>query len=219
MRLDNDTETFVLVIDDDAVVRAIVVRFLRDRGMRVAEAATAAAGLAAIATAPPDLVLLDVGLPGASGIEVLRELRSRGSEMPVILLTAAAHEIDRVAGFEVGADDYVTKPFSIRELHARVQAVLRRSRPHDERRTPSAAAPDDELDIRSLTTQERKILALLAEGKSNRQIAQALYLAEKTVRNYVSSLLAKLGMSCRTEAAVHAVRLAERGQLVISSAA
>ena len=209
MRDENESTPLVLVIEDDDVVRTVVVRFLQERCMRVAEAADAAAGLAAIGACSPDLVLLDVRMPGTSGLEVLRELRATGSEIPVILLTGAADEIDRVVGFEIGADDYVTKPFSVRELHARVQAVLRRSRP---RRTEAVEHSAD-ADIRSLTAQERNILLLLAQGKANRQIAAELFLAEKTVRNYVSSLLAKLGMNSRTEAAVYAVRLGERGQL------
>ncbi len=209
MRDDNDKNPLVLVIEDDDVVRTVVVRFLRERCLRVAEAADATAGLAAMASCSPDLVLLDVRLPGTSGLDVLREVRASGSEIPVILLTGATDEIDRVVGFEVGADDYVTKPFSVRELHARVQAVLRRTRP----RRREAVDHTTDADVRSLTAQERNILLLLAEGKSNRQIAASLFLAEKTVRNYVSSLLAKLGMSSRTEAAVYAVRLGERGQL------
>jgi DNA-binding response OmpR family regulator len=116
----------VLVVDDDETVREVVVSYLRAAGHEVAEASDGATGLAAHQDRRADLVVLDVMMPGLDGLEVCRRLRLAG-DVPVILLTALGAEQDRVVGLETGADDYVTKPFSPRELVLRVESVLRRS--------------------------------------------------------------------------------------------
>lgn len=115
------------MIDDEPRVRQVVSAYLEREGFRVDQAADAAEARALLAGSPPDLVVLDVMFPGASGLDLLAEMRET-SELPVILLTARAEESDRVAGLELGADDYVVKPFSPRELVARVRTVLRRTR-------------------------------------------------------------------------------------------
>ena len=117
----------ILVVDDEPNIRKIVVSYLRADGYDVTEAADGDAALAAFDRVRPDLVILDVMMPGRDGIEVLSELRRR-SDVYVILLTARAEETDRIIGLSVGADDYVTKPFGAKELVARVKAVLRRRR-------------------------------------------------------------------------------------------
>jgi DNA-binding response OmpR family regulator len=117
----------VLVVDDEPMVREVVGRYLSVNGYVVCEAADGPAAVTALTDFKPDLVVLDVMLPTASGFDILREIRSHG-ELPVILLTARVEESDRVLGLELGADDYVLKPFSPRELVARVRSVLRRSR-------------------------------------------------------------------------------------------
>jgi DNA-binding response OmpR family regulator len=114
----------VLVVDDEPTVRDVVARYLERDGYVVREVGDGAEVAAAIESFRPDLVVLDVMLPGTSGLDVLREL---GNRVPVILLTARTDETDRVLGLELGADDYVVKPFSPRELVARVRSVLRRS--------------------------------------------------------------------------------------------
>ena len=116
----------ILVVDDEPMVREVVVAYLRREGFDVAEAATGAVALEKITKRRPDLVVLDVMLPEVDGFSVLAELRRTG-DIPVILLTARTEEADRVLGLELGADDYVVKPFSPRELVARVRSVLRRS--------------------------------------------------------------------------------------------
>ena len=116
----------VLVVDDDATVAEVVDRYLRNAGFDVDRAADGPAALRLAETCAPDLVVLDLMLPGLDGIEVCRRLRERGP-VPVIMLTARGEEADRVAGLECGADDYVTKPFSPRELTLRVRSVLRRA--------------------------------------------------------------------------------------------
>lgn len=118
----------VLVVDDEPMVREVVSRYVGREGFLVVEADDGPSALEAIAKHHPDLVLLDVMLPGLSGLEVLRTVRS-SSAVPIILLTALGDETDRVLGLELGADDYVVKPFSPREVTARVRSVLRRSRP------------------------------------------------------------------------------------------
>lgn len=123
----------ILVIDDEPRVREVVAAYLQREGFRVDEAANADEAKVMLQGPAPDLVVLDVMFPGASGLDLLAELRAR-SEVPVILLTARADEVDRVLGLELGADDYVVKPFSPRELVARVRTVLRRTRPRVEDR-------------------------------------------------------------------------------------
>lgn len=115
----------VLVVDDDATVRDVVVRYLERAGYQVDQAADGPSALASAAGTAADLVVLDLMLPGMSGLEVCRRLRAT-TPVPVIMLTALGEESDRIMGLEVGADDYVTKPFSPRELLLRVQSVLRR---------------------------------------------------------------------------------------------
>jgi two-component system response regulator ResD len=125
--------TTVLVVDDEPIVRDVVVRYLRRDGFTTLEAGDGDDARRLIEAGEPSLVVLDVMLPGADGLELCRWIRSR-SELPVILLTARGEEADRIVGLELGADDYVTKPFSPRELSARVRTVLRRAQPGPTRR-------------------------------------------------------------------------------------
>jgi DNA-binding response OmpR family regulator len=120
--------TKVLVVDDEPIVREVVVRYLQREGYTTVEASDGERARILLESDPPDLVVLDVMLPGTDGLELCRWIRSR-SELPVILLTARGEEADRIVGLELGADDYVTKPFSPRELAARVRTVLRRATP------------------------------------------------------------------------------------------
>jgi DNA-binding response OmpR family regulator len=118
----------VLVVDDEPIVREVVVRYLAREGHRTLEAGDGDSARDAIVRSEPDLVVLDVMLPGTDGLELCRWIRS-SSDLPVIMLTARGEEADRIVGLELGADDYVTKPFSPRELAARVKSVLRRAAP------------------------------------------------------------------------------------------
>jgi two-component system, OmpR family, response regulator len=120
----------LLVVDDEATILELLAGSLRLAGFDVVTAASGAAAVHAVESSPrPDLVLLDVMLPDGDGFEALRRIRSAGSEVPVIFLTARDEAPDRVRGFEVGGDDYVTKPFSLEELLGRIRAVLKRARP------------------------------------------------------------------------------------------
>jgi DNA-binding response OmpR family regulator len=142
----------VLVVDDEPIVREVVVRYLAREGHETLEAADGNAARGAIERAEPDLVVLDVMLPGTDGLELCRWIRAR-SELPVIMLTARGEEADRIVGLELGADDYVTKPFSPRELAARVRSVLRRAAPAriaDERLTFG------DIELERVTREARK---------------------------------------------------------------
>jgi DNA-binding response OmpR family regulator len=119
----------LLIIEDEEGLREGLSRNFEYEGYRVSAAADGVAGLDLVLSAQPDLVILDVMLPGMNGLEVCRRIRQAGVQIPVLMLTVRRQEVDRVRGFENGADDYVLKPFSIQELSARVRALLRRSRP------------------------------------------------------------------------------------------
>ncbi len=125
----NETQTpaRVLVVDDEPAIREILVRYLSDEGMTVTEVGDGLSAVRAALTEHPHIVLLDLNLPLLSGVEVLRRVREQ-SDVPIIMLTRRDAEIDRILGLELGADDYIAKPFSPREVVARVKSVLRRSR-------------------------------------------------------------------------------------------
>lgn len=116
----------ILVVDDEQEIVTSVSDYLREAGYRPVPASNGESALSAFAEEGPELVILDLGLPDISGIDVAREIR-RHSQVPIVMLTARSQEIDRIVGFEIGADDYITKPFSPRELVLRVQALLRRT--------------------------------------------------------------------------------------------
>ncbi len=130
------TGTQLLLVEDDQSIGSLVTAYLEQTGYRVAWARSGEEALSTFERLQPRLVILDIGLPGKDGFDVCRELRAR-SPVPVLMLTARDEEVDRVAGLEVGADDYVTKPFSPRELAARVKAVLRRTDPTLARTEPA----------------------------------------------------------------------------------
>lgn len=121
-----EPEAHILVVDDDGETRQLIAKFLRQNGYRVTAVRDGREMMEAVRTAPVNLVILDVMLPGASGLDLCRELR-KTSSIPIVMVSAKGEETDRVVGLEVGADDYLPKPFTPRELLARVRAVLRRA--------------------------------------------------------------------------------------------
>src|SRR5437868_11129931 len=154
----------VLIVDDDPKFRILVRALCERAGLQVEEAADVSGALLAAEEAPPDLVLLDVRLPGASGYEVYRELRDRDQTLPIIFVSGERTDAyDRTVGLLLGADDYVVKPFDPGELIARVQRSLGRGRNGAESNGTKRPAGDD---LDGLTTREREILALLAAGQS-----------------------------------------------------
>lgn len=173
MRLQAPMGSKVLVVDDESNVREVLCAYLDRGGFEVTEAADGRAALDAIQTLDPDLVLLDLMLPEIDGLSVLSEIR-RDSTVPVILLTALAEESDRVVGLEMGADDYVVKPFSPREVTARVKAVLKRTtepyRFDDRRQFGDLSIDGRTREVRvqgiavDLTPKEFDLLAFLASS-------------------------------------------------------
>ncbi len=150
----------VLVVDDDPTVAEVVVDYLRQAGFATEHATDGPTALAMAADALPDLVVLDLMLPGMDGLEVCRRLRDRG-QVPVVMLTALGDESDRVLGLEIGADDYVTKPFSPRELVLRVRSVLRRTGAAPASSAPVLRHADIEMDVHAhRTTRKGRELAL-----------------------------------------------------------
>jgi two-component system, OmpR family, alkaline phosphatase synthesis response regulator PhoP len=202
----------VLVVDDDPIVRDVLTRYLEREGFDVAEAEDGEAAISAARTARPHVVLLDLMLPKVDGLEVFRTIQEPDGPA-VIMLTAKGEEVDRVVGLELGADDYVTKPFSPRELVARIKAILRRSTatPHD-RRDPVVVG-DVEVDLArhearrngnpvTLAPREFALLAVLVENRglvlSRRQLLDLAwgydwYGDERTVDVHVRQLRRKLG--------------------------
>lgn len=204
----------LVIVDDDRAARELTGDYLRREGFDVWEAATMAAALAGAPRWAADCWLLDVRLPDGDGIEVCREVRSRHPEVACVMLTSFADDEALGAAVVAGASGYVLKDVRGNDLVEGIRTVATGGSLLDPARTQAVldrlrrANREDEL--RSLTAQERNILDLMAEGLTNRQIGERLHLAEKTVKNYVSNVLAKMGMSRRTEAAVYAARLADR---------
>jgi two-component system alkaline phosphatase synthesis response regulator PhoP len=168
----------VFIVDDEASISEVVGVYLEGEGIQVEAFGTVAAALDAIGQRPPDMVILDVGLPDGSGLDILRRTSAAGRAIPTIMLTARSDETDRIVGLELGADDYVTKPFSPRELTARVRALFRRLEdrtPVQERTAKRTSVGELVIDhefheVRvgnrpvNLTATEFRILALLAEN-------------------------------------------------------
>jgi two-component system response regulator DevR len=205
----------VFLLDDHEVVRNGLRALLESEAdiEVVGEADTAALAIARIPAIKPDVAVLDVRLPDGDGIEVCREIRSVMPELACLMLTSFADDEALLAAIMAGAAGYLLKQVRGTELVDSIRRVGQGESLLDPALTELVmkrlrGGGDDRLQ--KLTDQERRILDLVAEGLTNRQIAERMYLAEKTVKNYVSNMLAKLGMQRRTEAAVYATRLSER---------
>ncbi|MBV8234513.1 MAG: response regulator transcription factor [Acidimicrobiia bacterium] len=204
----------IVVVEDDQHIADLVELYLREEGFRVIQAHDGQKGLDAVRDQDPRLVILDVGLPGAvDGLEVCRRLRAKQDDLPVLMLTARDGEVDRILGLELGADDYVTKPFSPRELVARVKAILRRVDGPPRDRPDVVIVGGVEVDpgrrearvdgeVVSLATREFDLLHFLAENVglalSRQQILDGVwgpdwYGDERTVDVHVRQLRKKLG--------------------------
>jgi DNA-binding NarL/FixJ family response regulator len=208
--------TRVFLLDDHEVVRRGLRELLEaeDDLDVVGEAETAEEAYGRIPATAPDVAVLDVRLPDGDGVEVCREIRSKHPEIACVMLTSFADDEAIYAAIMAGAAGYLLKQVRGTDL---VDAI-RRVGAGESLLDPEVTArlldrlrnPPEGDELAALTDQERRILDLIAEGLTNRQIGERMYLAEKTVKNYVSNMLSKLGMSRRTEAAAYAARLAER---------
>lgn len=209
--------TQILIIDDDRDLSSMLAEFLRHEGFEVASAPDDAAGLQHLAHHPLDLVILDVMLPGRLGFDVLRDIRLAKPRLPVVMLTARGEAIDRILGLELGADDYLPKPFDPRELAARIRAVLRRAaiaaEAASETSTPVSISKGRlTLDVKrrrvsigsetlELTAAEFRVLQLLAEADgepverrvlTERALGRPLTLYDRSIDTHVSNLRRKL---------------------------
>ncbi len=207
----------VFLLDDHEVVRAGVRGLIEveDDMEVVGEASTAAEALARIPSTRPDVAVLDVRLPDGDGISVCRDIRSRMPELACLMLTSFADDEALLAAIMAGAAGHVLKQIRGNDLVGAIRRVAGGASLLDPASTARLlerlrAGPQQDERMSRLTAQERRILELVAEGRTNRQIGETLFLAEKTVKDYVSNVLAKLGMHRRTEAAVFAARLAAK---------
>lgn len=172
----------ILIIEDEPNIRELVLYNLQANGYEGIQAEDGIMGITMVYTEKPDLILLDIMLPGKNGYDICRELRSEGNNTPIIMLTAKNEEIDKVLGLEFGADDYISKPFGIRELMARIKAVLRRyeNTVHDRTSTAEHILTIDDLEINierhqvtingqnvELTLKEFELLSYLAEKRGH----------------------------------------------------
>jgi DNA-binding NarL/FixJ family response regulator len=209
--------TRVFLLDDHEIVRRGLRELLeQEEGFEVVgEAGTAEEALQRVPPTQPDVALLDVRLPDGDGIEVCREIRSAHPEIRCLMLTSFADDEALFSAIMAGASGYLLKQVKGNDLVDAIRRVGEGESLLDPSMTArvlerirAGSEPQDELA--GLTEQERRVLDLIAEGLTNRQIGERMFLAEKTVKNYVSNLLAKLGMSRRSEAAAFAARLEER---------
>jgi DNA-binding NarL/FixJ family response regulator len=196
----------VLIVDDHPAVRRGLRTFLElAGGLEVTgEAADGHAALDLVAETTPDVVLLDMVLPGMDGVEVLHELRRRGLRTRVLIVTSFIDRSRLLPAIRAGARGYLSKDVDPPALAAAVRSVHAGHLLLEP--DAVAALTGGTADGATLTAREREVLVLLAEGRSNREIARALVVAEKTVKTHVSSILLKLGLADRTQAALYAVR-------------
>lgn len=221
--VDADVSIRVLLIDDDARLGELLTRYLGEQGVSLHQARDGLAGLRSLGADAYDAVLLDVMMPGIDGLETLRRIRDR-SAVPVLMLTARGDEADRVVGLELGADDYVPKPFSPRELLARVRAVLRRTRPESMGEHLSAAGIRVDVAARDVQVEERRVeltgiefdLLVALMRRAGRVVPRAALLSEagrddvavgeRTVDVHISKLRKKLGDDPRFGRRIQTVR-------------
>jgi two-component system response regulator DevR len=205
----------ILVVDDHEVVRQGLVALLdrRESFQVVAEAGTVAEAIEQAQRVRPDIVIMDVRLPDGSGIEACREIRAELPETRIVMLTSFPDEEAVLSAIVAGASGYLLKQVRARDLVAALEAVGRgeslldpavTEKVLDRVRRIATGTYTDELA--QLTSQERKILLLVAEGKTNKEIAAEIFLSDKTVKNYVSSILSKLNLERRAQAAAFMAR-------------
>jgi len=204
----------VFLLDDHEIVRRGLRDLLESAGdiEIVGEAGTAEEAYGRIPATTPHVAVLDVRLPDGNGVEVCREIRSRHPEIQCMMLTSFSDDEALFDAIMAGAAGYVLKQIRSNELIDAVRSVAAGQSLLDPRLTEKVLqrlrdGGDQDERTKDLTDQERRILDLLAEGLTNRQIAERMFLAEKTIKNYVSNMLSKMGMSRRTEAAVYSAKM------------
>lgn len=209
--------TRVFLVDDHEIVRRGVADMLEATGEFevVGEASTGAEAISRVDGCQPDVAVVDLRLPDVDGVEVCREIRSKHPDLACLILTSFADDEALVEAVMAGASGYVLKQIRGNEIVSSIRRVAAGESLLDPALTQRVLerirkGSEDDQRLAELTPQERRIFDLIGEGRTNRQIADEMYLAEKTVKNYVSNLLMKLDMSRRTEVAAYAARLDER---------
>ena len=209
-RTGSDGRIRVFLLDDHELVRRGLREFLEEEGDLevVGEAGTATEAVDAISDVRPDVAIIDVRLPDGNGIEVCREIRSRHPEMNCLILTSYADEEALFDAIVAGASGYVLKETKTSELVRDIRKLAAGQSLLDPKVTKEvlARATADAARTAELSPQEERILELIGEGLTNRQIGERLHLAEQTVKNYVSRLMSKLGFERRVQAALYATR-------------
>lgn len=217
----------IAVVDDEKKIRDMIKSYLHNEGFEIVEAEDGVAAVQLIESRAVDLVLLDVMMPRMDGLQALREMRMIRKKIPIIMLTAKAEEIDMLLGLEMGADDYITKPFSMRELAARVRAVLRRSSPDDENVEQDEVLIRGDIEINlstyevkvgqdllTLTPTEFKILVTLAQKPGrvfsrlqllNSVMGEAFANYERSIDTHVSNLRKKVENNPASPKYIHTV--------------
>lgn len=204
----------VFLVDDHEVVRRGIADLLESDEMTIAgEAGSVAEALVRVPAVHPDVAVLDVRLPDGNGVQLCRELRSALPDLKCLMLTSFDDDDALIGAIMAGAAGFVLKQVRGSDLVQAVKTVAAGGSLLDARSTAAVmrriqAEQEEAAPLKALTDQERAVLELIAEGLTNRQIGERLYLAEKTVKNYVSHLLAKLGVAHRTQAAILATKLA-----------
>jgi DNA-binding NarL/FixJ family response regulator len=214
----------VLILDDHELLRLGLRALMETTGeiVLVGEAATAEEALAQIPVTQPQVALLDVRLEHGSGIDVCRQIRSRHPEVRCLMLTSFTDDETLFSAILAGASGYVLKQVGAADLVQAILVVAEGKSLLDPIMTERAlerirGRARDEEHLAKLSTQEQRILDLIGEGCTNREIGEALYLSEKTVKNYVTSLLSKLGMRRRTEAAAYSARLSQNPERALEA--
>jgi two-component system response regulator DevR len=208
-------KTRVFLVDDHEIVRRGVTQLLEAENdlVVVGEADSAASAMVEIRNCEPDVAVLDVRLGDGNGIEVCREIRAEHPDLPCLMLTSFADDRALLDAALAGASGYVLKEIRSNELITSIRKVAAGSQLLDSaevRMRMQRLRESEEGKLSELTPQERKIFDLIGDGMSNRQIADEMYLAEKTVKNYISNMFAKLGVARRTQAAAMAARIEEQ---------
>src|SRR5688500_17669997 len=204
----------ILIVEDHEVLAEALRVNLRSEGYQPSVASDGRQALAMVRADPPDIVVLDLGIPGLDGLALLSRLRAEGHWCPVLILSARSSDSDKVEGFRLGADDYVTKPFRTVELMARVEAMGRRvvrERAAASVQPASAAAvaapdvslltPHQIMSACGLTLRQAEVALLIAEGRSNPEIAERLGISRFTARNHAEQILARLKVESRWQVA------------------
>jgi DNA-binding response OmpR family regulator len=206
----------ILIVEDHDDLADALRANLRSEGYQASVASDGRQALAMVRADPPDILVLDLGIPGLDGLALLSRLRAEGHWCPVLILSARDSDSDKVEGFRLGADDYVTKPFRTLELMARVDAmrrrVVRERAAASAQSTPGARVADAEPDVSLLTPQQvtsacgltvrqAEVALLIAEGRSNPEIAERLGISRFTARNHAEQIFARLKVESRWQVA------------------